>query len=204
MDAGFGAGDRPLGDQFLHEAVVDGDLTQLAVPQHVDARVADVGDAECFAVDRVGDDRDRRDGGAHPRLGDVVDRPVVDLDVGFVDGRDQIVEGVVDASRQAGRQPGDGHLAGHLACEVAAHSVGDDEQHLAGVSVVFVLGAELSFVGGAAPPQQGRHQVPFAMPTVIELIVGLIVAFIELPTRCSRPGCGRPDARSGVERVGCR
>ncbi len=54
-------------------------------------------------------------------------------------------------------QADDGHLAGDLAGEVAAHAVGDDEEAVTGVRVVFVLRAELALVGGAAPAQQGHH-----------------------------------------------
>ncbi len=49
VEAGLGAGDRTLGDEFLHEAVVDRDLAQAAVAEHVAARVADVGDPEHLA-----------------------------------------------------------------------------------------------------------------------------------------------------------
>ncbi len=52
--AGLVAGDRALGDEFLHEAVVDRELAQPAVAEHVAAGVADVGDGEGLAVVRVG------------------------------------------------------------------------------------------------------------------------------------------------------
>ena len=47
----------------------------------------------------------------------------------------------------------DRHLARDLTGEVAAHAVGDDEQPVADVEVVLVLGADLALVGGRTPAQ---------------------------------------------------
>ena len=51
----------PVCDQLLDEAVVGGDLAQLAVAQEVRARVADVADEQRAA----GDQRARGERGAH-------------------------------------------------------------------------------------------------------------------------------------------
>ena len=106
---------------------------------------------------RVGDDGDRGDGRAHPRLVGVVHRTVEDLVVGLVDRCDELVEGVLGVAGQVVAKSFDRHLAGDLAGQVAAHAVGDDEQVLADVVVVLVLGTQLPFVCGGAPPQLGHH-----------------------------------------------
>jgi len=64
----FGRRDRALGHELLHEAVVDRDLSQPAVAQHVPARVTDVGDRQHLAVECVVDDRDRGDRRTHAGL----------------------------------------------------------------------------------------------------------------------------------------
>jgi hypothetical protein len=137
--AGLVAADRTLGHELLHEAVVDRELPQTAVPHDVDARVADVRDADRLAAERVVDDGDRGDGGAHAGTVGVVERSVVDLDVRFVDRGHEVVEGVGPVDGETFAQPVHGHLAGDLAGQVAAHAVGDDEQPVTRVGVVFVL-----------------------------------------------------------------
>ena len=61
MHGGLFRGDPAGVDQSLHEGVVGADLGQLAVPQQVDAGVADVRDR-----DVVADPEDGADGRAHP------------------------------------------------------------------------------------------------------------------------------------------
>ena len=157
VGAGLLARDRTLGDELLHEAVVDRHLAEAVVAQHVAARVADVRDREHLAVVRVVDDGDGGDGGAHAGLVEVLDRRVVDLDVRLVDRRHEVVAGAQRVGGQAGIEPVDRHLARDLTGEVATHAVGDDEQARADVEVVLVLGADLALVGSGSPAQRRHH-----------------------------------------------
>ena len=162
MGARLVAGDRAFGDELLHEGVIDRDLAEPAVAQHVAAGVADVDDAERFAVVRVGDDGDRGDGRAHPGLVGVGDRALVDVGVGVVDRLHQIVERALrlGARGQLLAEVRHRHLARDLAGEVAAHAVGDDEQARTGEHVVLVLRPELPGVGRRAPAQLGHQRSP--------------------------------------------
>ena len=61
MDRGLVGGELAVADELLDQAVVDGDLAELAVAQEVGARVADVADEEGAA----GHERRRGERGAH-------------------------------------------------------------------------------------------------------------------------------------------
>ena len=85
MHPSFVTRDRSFGYEFLHEAVIDRDLAQLAVAEHVTARITDVGNRQNLAVMRVGDNRDGGVRCAHAGLVGVHERGLVDLTVGLVD-----------------------------------------------------------------------------------------------------------------------
>ena len=90
---GFVGGEPAVAHELFDEAVVGGDLAQLAVVQEVRPRVADVADEQ--GAPRG--ERARGDGGAHAAQGGVGQRLVVHRAVGFLDGLAQRPPGVTAA-----------------------------------------------------------------------------------------------------------
>ena len=141
-----------LAHQVGDQAVVGGELVELALRPAVAARVAHVGDGQHLGA-LVVDDRERHDGGAHARQLGVVRPGAVHRRVGVLHGVDQAVDRPLD---EAAPQ----RLAGDLRCDltaaVAAHAVGDRPQAglVAGQVVVLVVRADAPDVRRPAPPQR--------------------------------------------------
>ena len=136
-------------DELADERMIAREAGQLAVAQHVGARVADVGDRDLALAD-VG----RGDGGAHAARLRVGHGTVVDGAVRALDDVAQAVGGRTFG--QPGRERLDGHLGRDLAGLRAAHAVGDDEQRRAHEEVVLValaLAAEVRLLPMFRDPQ---------------------------------------------------
>ncbi len=151
VDGGLLGAEAALADEVGDQAVVDGELVELAAGVAVDPGVADVGDGQQL-VAVVIDDGEGHDRGAHAGQLGVAGPGLVDGPVGLLDRVDEPVDGVLVEG------PGDGvagDLGGDLAAPVAAHAVGDGPQAhvVAGDELVLVAGADAPDVGGAAPAQ---------------------------------------------------
>ncbi len=151
MDAGFGGGDAPFPFQLGHQAVVLGELVQLAVPEEIGAGVAHVDDLELG--DAVDLDRGhRRDGRAHAPQGAVAVGLLQHGPVGEAHRLDQsqltclLPQGV------------DRDLAGDVAGGMTPHPVGHDPQAVLGMGGVLIDGPDTARVGGCSPSQLERHQ----------------------------------------------
>ena len=135
--------DPALVDQRLHQRVVVGDLVELAVPEQVTARIADVAHRRV----PVGPEQ-RGERGAHALDRGVGDDHLLQPGVGRGDRRGQFRQHV--AAGRFGvefRHRGDGQGAGHLARGVAAHPVRDCEQARPRVRRVLVSFTEEADVG---------------------------------------------------------
>ncbi len=146
--------------QLAHLGVVAGDHAHPVVGQPVDPRVTDVEHDPVLAAAGV-DDGEPGDGGTHPPLLRVALLRAQDAVVRLA----QHVRHVLGAGRRVldqGRQPLDGDPARHLTGRVAAHPVGDGEDHPPGDHAVLVVVADPPDVGGrpGAHPQGGAVQHP--------------------------------------------
>src|SRR5690606_21113484 len=129
MAAGLLMGDRAVGDQLLHVAVVLRELGELAVAPQVNPAVSNPGHFETVALDPCGNH-----GGAH-RQGIVA----------AARGTDDFLVGDPDRLRERGAVADladDGlasERAGHLAVLVPAHAVGHQPQSQLAVAVIAVF-----------------------------------------------------------------
>ena len=133
--------------RFLHEAVVFGDLGQLAVAHHVQTGVAHVDPGDRLgAVHR----RDRHQRGAHaPEVG-ITGRAREHGVVCRLRGLEQSVRGGLDERLVQRAQRS---VAGDLAALMAAHAVRDREQSFRREHGVFVVRAYPTDVCRFAPAQ---------------------------------------------------
>nr|WP_230316180.1 hypothetical protein [Conexibacter sp. W3-3-2] len=148
-----------LADELVDERVVARQPLEAAVPQQVQAAVADVRDRQLLLADVRGGDRR-----AHARTVLVGARELVDLGVGVLDERGEALLDAALALGQAGLEHGDRHPRGDLAGLRAAHAVGDREQGrprergvlvgpagTAGVGVLEVVGDAKHEKGSSGP-----------------------------------------------------
>ena len=160
MDRGLVAREPALALEGGDEAVVVGDLLELAVLEQVGARVADVDDGQALVAVDV-DERHRAQRRAHAgQVGVVASPPPTTASlarctartsssvVGFVVPRAEVLP------QRAGRQ-----LRRDLAAAVAAHAVGHDEQAVRDEERVLVVLAHPADVGGRAPRRGGSRQL---------------------------------------------
>ena len=107
------------------------DLGELAVPQQIRPAVPHLPDQE-----PVPEERQRRNGGAHPALVVLRKRALKDGAIGGADGKAHPLGHllVVQPQQRAHLAGNDahGHLTRHLPGRVTAHAVGDDEHPLVG------------------------------------------------------------------------
>ena len=135
--------DPALVDQRLHQGVVVGDLVELALPEQVTARVADMAHR---GVPVRPEQRGQR--GAHALDRRVGDDHLLQPGVGRGDRRGQLGQHV--AAGRLGvefRHRGDGQRAGHLARGMSAHPVRDREQARSRIRRILVPLTEEADVG---------------------------------------------------------
>ena len=143
--------DRSFANPVFDEAVVFGELLELAVAEEVDARVTDVNPRDEIVVVDRSDGDERRSHAAQLR---VVGGPFEDRLVGLAGGGDERVARRVGEARleRLERDP-----TGDLTAAVAAHAVGHREHVVVGEAGVLVAGPHPTDVGGRAPTEVRRH-----------------------------------------------
>ncbi len=154
VGGGLLRGDRPLVDQRLDERVVAGDLGELALPQHVRARIPDVGDRHLVAGPEQ-----RGDGRAHPGQGGAFRDEAAEFVVRVLEGPGEFVTSLVAAMRlviELDEVPDD-RRARDVPAGVAAHPVGNDEQVRTGIRRVLVLRTDQSDIGPGGVMEGERH-----------------------------------------------
>jgi hypothetical protein len=137
-------GQSALAAKLLHQRVVTGQTAQRAVPKHVRAAIADVGDADLVALDKR-----RRERRAHTRAGGVLLGEVVDPGVGELRNPPQVDLGRLAASI-AGLEGLRRDSRRDLSSLRAAHAVRDREHRRAseiGVLVRTALAARVRAMG---------------------------------------------------------
>jgi hypothetical protein len=170
-------GQLSAGHELADQRVVAGEPRQLAVAQHVGARVAHVADRHLALADVGGGHRR-----AHARPLGLGARAVVDPAVGVLDHAHEPVGRRAVGQTLAERL--DGHLGGHLAGLRAAHAVGDHEQRRANEVVVLVALPLPSEVGRVEVFGDAQHQARSKVNS-------------ESPMRMLSPTCNGCGPRSG-------
>ena len=161
MHLGLGPAEAALAHEGGHQAVVLGELGELAVGQQVEPRVADVDHGDGVAALGVDQGHGAQRGAHAGELG-IVGRPLDDRPVGLLHGGDEHV----GAGRAELVLEGlDGEVAGDLARLVAAHAVGDGEEAVDRQEGVLVGLADLADVGGRAPGEAGHRSSITVLPT---------------------------------------
>jgi hypothetical protein len=163
MDRRLFGRQRAFAHQVGHQAVVVGELFELADRIAIDPRVADVGHRQHLVAVLVNNGQ-RHHRGAHAGEVGIAGGGLVDRLVGLLDGFDQAVDRVIGEAA-ADRLTGD--RGRHVAAPMSAHAVGDGPEAdvVAGHVVVVVRGTHAPHVGRASPAQRratghGGHRRP--------------------------------------------
>ena len=162
MDGGFFAGEPALAHELLDEAVVLGQLFQLAALQQIGPRVADVHERQPLLVVLV-HQSDGGHGRRHPLEVRVVPGQLPHRVIGFEHRADEAVDRMIVERRAEGL---DGGLRGDLSCLVAAEPVSDGEERVGDQETVLVDRPHVADVGGRSV-REPRHFASsmIALPT---------------------------------------